>query len=237
MQKKNLKVEKRKLVGRKLKQLRRQGLLPANIFGKKIKSLAVQLSLREFEKVFSAVSETGIVELTVDKEKKVRPVLITNVQHHPITKSVIHADFNQVSLTEKVQTSVPIKIIGESPAVEQKTGVLLRLMDEVEVKALPSDLPEHIDVDIATLSQVDEEIKVKDLSVDKTKIELLEDAEQVVVKIGPLVTREVEEQVKEEEKAAEEAKAEVKEEVEEKPAEKKEAKKESVEESLFPAQS
>lgn len=202
-----LKVEKRKVFGRKVKKLRRQGILPGNIYGKKIKSQAVQVSLKEFEKVYKKAGETGIVELILGREKTPRKVLIHNVQLHPVTDQFLHADFHQVVLTEQVKADIPIEIVGESPAVREKKGMLLTTLDEVEVEALPTDLPDKIKVDISKLTEVDQEIKAGELKLSK-KVALLTDPNLVICKISPLVTKEAEELVKEEEAAAEAAKEE-----------------------------
>ena len=223
-----LKVEKRKIFGRKVKKLRQEGLLPANIYGKRIRSQAVRVDLKDFEKVYKKVGETGIVDLVLAQGRP-RPVLIHNVQLHPVTDQFLHADFHQVVLTEKVKAEIPIEIIGQSPAVQEKKGILLTTLDEVEVEALPADLPDKIEIDVSQLTEVDQKIKVKDLKLAK-KVKLLTDENLVICKIAPLVTKEAEALVKEEEKAAEAAKeAPLKEAAPVEEAPKKEAK-ESVEE-------
>ncbi|MFZ5365809.1 MAG: 50S ribosomal protein L25 [Patescibacteria group bacterium] len=189
MEKPKLQVEKRKIEGRKVKKLRREGILPANLYGKKIKSLSLQVPLNDFQKVYKEVGETGLVDLKIDSETK--PVLIHNVQLHPVTGEPLHVDFHQVSLTEKTKATVPVEIIGESPAIEQGIGILIQPISEVEVEALPQDLPEHLVVDISKLAQVDEAITVADLSVDRKKVEIKADLGAIVAKIGPLEKEEV----------------------------------------------
>ncbi len=177
-----LSADKRTVTGRKVKKLRREGLLPANVFGKKVKSLSLQLDTKNFHKVYQEVGETGLVDLTIAGESAPRPILITAVQQHPVTGLPLHADFRQVDLTQKVIASVPIEIIGESPAVKDKAAVLITLLDEIEVEALPADLPEKFEVDISGLTEFDQAILVKDLKVDRAKITLkVEDEAQVVM--------------------------------------------------------
>lgn len=182
MAKRVLKTEKRNVLGRKVKRLRREGVLPANIYGKKAKSLAVQVKLDEFQKVFSEAGETGLVELKLND--KVHSVLIHNVQLDPVTDKPLHADFLEVDLKEKVTATVPIHLIGESPS-EKEGGVVVQQMHEVEVEALPTDLPEKIDVDISVLIEIDQAIKVGELKVDKSKVEVKEDPERIVVSVAP----------------------------------------------------
>lgn len=233
MKKIALNAEKRTIFGRKVKSLRKKGLLPATIYGKKTQSVSVSLSKDEFAKVYGEAGETGIIEISLSGEK--RPVLIHNVQKDPVLDMPIHVEFFQVDLKEKVQADVPIVQVGQAPAVEQKLGVLLTVLYEVEVEALPTDLPEKIEVDISSLKEEGNEIRVSGLKVPQGTT-VLTGANLTVVKIAHLVTKEAEELAKAEAEAAEEAKGEgagevvaegaVKEGVETKEAVKEEAKEE-----------
>jgi len=205
----SLKVEKRKVLGKKVKKLRKEGILPANIYGKNVKSLAVQVSLKEFLPIYKKVGETGIVEIMVEGEKTPRHALIHNVQKDPVTDQLLHADFHQVSLTEKITASIPVELVGESPAVAQKLGVLIQPLSEVEVEALPTELPEQFTVDISGLKEVDQAITVGDLK-PPAGVKILTSEKEILVKINP-PTKEEEvappptEVVSEGEKAAPEA--------------------------------
>ena len=171
-------------MGRKVKTLRREGIIPAHVFGHKITTIHVQVKNSDFSKVFEKVGETGIINLAVDGSKK--PVLVRNVQLHPVTSEHLHIDFYQVNLTEKVKVNVPIEIAGEAGAVAKKIGVLLTPVSEVEIEPLPADIPEKITLDVSKLENVGDEIKVKDLVVDRNKVAILQDAELVVAQIGEL---------------------------------------------------
>lgn len=194
MQKYTIKAQKRTALGRKVKKLRQDGLLPANIFGNKIKSQAVSVGAKEFIKIFSQTGETVLLEL--DLEGKKLPVLVNNVTYHPVTGNSLHVDFHQVDLKEKVTANVPLEIVGEPPAVKDKIGVLLSNISEIEVEALPQDLPEKIEIDVSMLKAVDEAIKVADLKISG-QIKILTDPDQEVVKIAPLVSKEAEKMVEE----------------------------------------
>ena len=183
-EKAKLKVEKRKTTGRKVKLLRREEILPANIYGKKVKSQAVQLDLKSFLPVYQTVEETGIVELRLKGETKARPVLIHKVQIDPVSDQPLHADFYQVSLKEKVTTEIPIELVGESPAVKEKIGILIQPLSEVEVEALPTELPDKFEVDIGKLKEVDDTFTVADLEVSKG-VKVLTGAKQILAKIEP----------------------------------------------------
>lgn len=183
-----LKVEKRTLLGRKVKQLRRQGLVPANIFGNKISSIAVQVDTKIFSKIFEDVGETGIVEISVDETKY--PSLITGFAQDPVTGDILHVDFHNVSLKEKVTATIPVHIVGEAPAVKDQGGILNQSLHEIEVEALPTDLPEAIEVDVTHLMNIGDGITISDLKISD-KLEVKIDVETTVLVINEPAKEEV----------------------------------------------
>lgn len=193
MKKLSLKVEERKVLGKKVKKLRREGLLPVNIYGKDIKSKALQVPLKDFEKILKEAGETQVIDVSFDST--VYPALIHNVQYEPVTDALLHADFYKVDLTEKIKAMVPVEATGEAKAVTDKKGLLLQTLSEVEVEALPTELPEKIEVDVTALSEVDQQVTVADLKVP-AGVAITTDSTQVVFKVGELVTREAEELAK-----------------------------------------
>ncbi len=202
MKRASLIAEKRTITGKKVKHLRREGILPANMFGKGMKSTSLQLPLKEFQKVYDEVHETGLVDLTVDKET--HPVLIQNIHTQPITHVPLHADFFKVNLKEKVKASIPVIGIGEPKAVTDKIGVLLQSLSEVEVEALPADLPENIEISVEGLSQIDDSLTVADLKVP-SGVEIMAEPAEMIFRIAELVSEEAEELAAEEEAASEAA--------------------------------
>jgi large subunit ribosomal protein L25 len=204
MTKHTLKVQERKLFGRKIRSLRREGVIPANIFGQKTTSKAIQLDEKTFRKIFAEAGETAVIELTIDGEKSTRPVLISNYHQDPVSGALLHVDFHQVDLKQKVTATIPLEFVGEAPAV--KAGHLVAtLKTELEVEALPTDLPEKIEIDISKLTEVGDTIHISDLKLDRTKVEIQLEETEVVVAIQEQVV--VEEPVVEE---AAEAEGEVK---------------------------
>jgi large subunit ribosomal protein L25 len=183
MDKHTLKAEKRKILGQKVKTLRKEGIMPANIYGKKVKSLAIQVPFNEFEKIYKEAGETGIVEISVNGSK--RSVLINNVQIHPVSDLPLHVDFLQIDLKEKVTADVPVDFIGESPAEKSGLGTVVQYINEIEVEALPTNLPEKFEVDLSTLTEVDQTVLAKDLDVDVKKVEIKSDLGQILVKVEP----------------------------------------------------
>lgn len=183
MVKKALKASDRKISGRKVKTLRNQGVLPANVYGKKVKSRSVQVDLKEFAVLYKEVGETGLFDLAIEKDSL--PVLIHNVQSNPKTGDFIHVDFLQVDLKVKITAEVPVELAGESVASKQGIGTAVQQLNAVEVEALPGDFPEKFEVDVTDLAEVDQAIYVKDLKIDSNKITMVTDIESIVVKVEP----------------------------------------------------
>ncbi len=200
MDKKVLNAESRIIKGRKVKKLRKEGIVPANIFGKKVKSKAISIKLDDFKKVYQEVGETGLINLEIkDKgQKEDRAVLISNVQMNPVSDIPVHVDFHQVDLKEKVTADVPVELTGVSPAEKQSIGTVVLYINEIEVEALPGDLPEKFVIDISKLEAVDQAIYVKDLDIDKSKVEIKMDLEEIITKVEPPQKEEVVEPVIEE---------------------------------------
>lgn len=187
-----LNAQARKILGRKVSALRKEGLLPANIYGKKIKSQAVTVKTLDFLDVYKKAGETALVSLVVKNGKSdEKAVLISNVQKDHVTDEVLHADFHQVDLKEKVSAEIPVEITGEAPAEKQGIGTVVQYLNEIEVEALPTDLPEKFGVDISNLVEVDQAIFVKDLPIEKAKVKLISDPEAILVKVEPPQKEEV----------------------------------------------
>lgn len=191
MAKITLSVEPRTITGKKVGSLRKQGIIPANIFGGKIKSAAVQVKNTTFAPILHQAGETQIVYLQLGDEKENRPTLISNVQRNPVSDQVIHVDFRQVDLKEKITANIPVEVIGESPAVKDFQAAIITSLAQIEVEALPTDLPENIQVDISVLKNIGDVIKVADLPLDRTKIEVKDDPSSVVVSAAAQQAEEV----------------------------------------------
>ncbi|HCS79237.1 TPA: 50S ribosomal protein L25 [Patescibacteria group bacterium] len=200
-----LHAQPRILRGRKVSQLRARAFVPGVIYGKGIASQAIEMALPEFSQVYAATGETGLVELNLGSD--VRPALIKSVQVHPVTNKFLHVDFYQVDLKTKVTAHVPLKITGAAPAVTDRLGVLLQLINEAEVEALPTDLPEYLEVDISKLAQIGDTILIGQLTVSPA-VTVLTSGSLEVVKIGELISRETEAEVKAEEEKAQQLQAE-----------------------------
>lgn len=197
MQKYILKADKRTVLGSKVKQLRRTGVVPANLFGKTIESQAIQVNAVEFNRVYKEAGETSLIWVSVEGEDKERPTLVTSVHFNPVTGDKLHVDFHQVNLKEKVTANVPVEITGESELVNTNMAVLSQSLNEIEIEALPTEIPESIVFDISALKEIGDHLLVSDAKVG-AEVEIKTDPEQMVVSLQepqkeeePLVTEEV----------------------------------------------
>lgn len=181
MERSVIEVNNRELTGKKVKRLRKQGLVPANIFGKDFKSASVQVELKDLMKTFKSGGESGLVDVKYDGQTL--PSLINNIQRDPVSNLVIHIDFHKVNLKEKITAHVPVVVEGESPAVKSGVGLLLQTLYEIEVESLPTDIPANIIVDAEKLTEVGQNVHVKDLKIAKDKVEVKNDPEDIVVSV------------------------------------------------------
>ncbi|MBU1031596.1 50S ribosomal protein L25 [Patescibacteria group bacterium] len=202
----SLNAEERQILGKKVKKLRKEGILPGHVFGKGLESEAVSVKEDEFLKIFRQAGETGLIDLKIGAEK-IRPVLIREVQYDPVSDIPVHIDFYQVDMTQKVKVSVPLVLIGDQPeSVHLGETIVLQTLNEIEVEALPTDLVEKIEVDINPLKNIDDAITVGQLNFDRNKLTVSAADEEIVVKLAPAITEEMKKQMEEE--AAEAAPAE-----------------------------
>lgn len=201
MKRYQLSAEERKVTGKQVKKLRRVGVLPANVYGKDIKSQNLQLPLKDFMKVFEEAGETGVVDLSYGKNTV--PVLIHNL-HTDYRNTPLHADFFQVNLKEKVTAMIPVEFTGEAKAETEKIGLLEKITNEVEVEALPTELPEKFELNVEPLANVGDQITVEMLH-KPDGVEILSDPSLVIAKIGELVSKEAAEDAAAAEAAAEAA--------------------------------
>lgn len=194
-----LKAKKRDILGKKVTHLRREGFLPAVVYGEKVKSESVSVPYIDFEKVYREAGGSSLIALTVDGTP--HNVLIVDVKRDPIKGTPLHADFYAVRMDKVIRAKVPIEFIGESPAVKNEGGILVKVMHELEVEALPKDLPHEIKIDLVPLAAIHAKIAIKDITAPAgTKI--LGEPDDIIVLVDPPRS---EEELAELEKPAEEA--------------------------------
>lgn len=168
-------------------KIRKTGKIPAILYGHKIENVALEVGYKEFEKIYKEAGESTIIHLKLDSQ--VRNVLIHDVQRDPITSKFIHVDFYQIKMDEKITVPVPLVFVGESSAVKDGGGVLVRNIHEVEVEAFPQDLPREIEVDISSIKTFEDRIYIKNLSVSG-KLEILAEPDEIIASVVPPRTEE-----------------------------------------------
>ena len=179
-----LTAQKRTVKGKQVGTLRRQGILPGIIYGKLGKShidpIMIQLNLHNATQIIKLLTGSSLV--TLDVEGKEYPVVLREIQKDIIYGTLRHVDFMAVSLTEKLQTAVPIELIGQAPAEMTMAAVVVTGISELMVECLPQDMPERIEVDATVLVDMDSAIYVKDLQLPDT-VELLTDPEELIAAV------------------------------------------------------
>jgi large subunit ribosomal protein L25 len=205
MDKIELAVADREILGKRVRHLRRQGITPVHLFGHGVKSLALQCETDELERVLSRAGHTGLVSLKIGHEKRSRSVVIREFDRDWRKGQLLHVDLYQVRMGEKIKLEVPIALVGEAPALEFKAHVLDHELETLNVECLPAKIPSSIEVEISSLIEADQAIRVKDVIVDKD-VTILNDPDLVVVKISYRHVEKIEEEaveVVEEEAVAE----------------------------------
>lgn len=175
-----LEAQSRDQLGKIVKQLRKQGMLPANIYGNNFESKAITLSQLNFMNAYKVVRETGVLYINVDKESI--PTLVSDIQIHPVTDQILHVDFRKINMKEKIETTVPVVFIGESDAVKTYNGVLITQADHLYVEALPANLPSQIEIDLSALTEIGSSISIADLPPSDEYV-FTEEPEKVIVSV------------------------------------------------------
>lgn len=176
-----LEVERRTVLGKKVKQLRDGGLIPAILYGCDTEPIPLQVERQPLRRALGQVGVNRLIILKIKGEEKPRLVLARDVEFDPISHNIRHVDFYQVVMTRKVKAQVGLTLVGESPLVAQGAGVLLRGLDAVEIECLPGDLIHSIEVDLSALKKQDDVIYVRDLKVPPN-ITILTDGRELVAK-------------------------------------------------------
>ena len=194
----------RTILGKKVKQLRRNGRLPANVYGKGVASTAIDIDSREFGRNIKATGLRSMFELTIDGEPKSRYVIIRGMTRQGGMGDPMHVDFLQVDPNQPIIANVPLHMVGESPAVRDLAGTLIQGLDIVSVRCLPLAIPDSIPVDATLLKSFDASVSVADAQAPEG-VEILTDPATVVATVAPPRLRlEREEGEEAEEEAAEE---------------------------------
>jgi len=196
-----LKATTRDILGKKTRFLRRQGITPAHLFGHNLKSLALQCNTAELKSIIAQAGTTTLFNLKIGTEKRPRKVLIREIQNDALSQQILHIDFYQIIMTEKIKVEVPIVLVAEAPAMRVKGRLLMQSLTSLSIECSPDKLPPEVKVDLSPLEEVGQAIHVKDLVINPDII-ITSDPDQLIVKISEEAAAKVEEVVAEAEAEA-----------------------------------
>jgi len=170
--------------GKKVKSLRKRDVLPAVIYGPKVKAAPLEIAYKDFEKVYREAGESSLIKLEIENSKKESIVLIHEIEKDPFTEKFIHVDFYQPPMDKEITASVTLVFAGEALAVKELGGTLVRNIQELEIKALPLNLPHQISVNIDGLKTFEDNIFIKDLVLPEG-VRTLRSPEEIVALVTP----------------------------------------------------
>jgi large subunit ribosomal protein L25 len=179
-----LTVAPRTVLGKKVAQLRRTGVTPANIYGGKIESTSVQADTAALTHLLRGSTRNAIINVNVEGEGRPRTVVVRELKRNAVTGQLLHVDFYQISMTEKMRADVPVVLVGTSDAVSTYGGILLQTVESVAVEALPGDIPTQFEVDVTKLTELEQSIHVRDLDVDESKVTLMSEPDVVLARVA-----------------------------------------------------
>jgi large subunit ribosomal protein L25 len=185
-----LTAERRTVLGKQVKQLREQGWTPGVMYGRGFDPVPLQFEARSLQHVLAQVGGSQLISIKVEGQEQPEVALVREVQRDPIRRTPLHVDFYRVMMTERLTAEIPLEIIGKSPVVEAREGILLQGLSAIEVECLPGDLVDAIEVDLSDLTEVDQALHVRDLAVP-AGIDILTDPDEMIVHVVPLEEEEV----------------------------------------------
>lgn len=187
-----LQAQVRTITGKQVQSLRREGWVPAVLYGPSVQSRPLQLRAKESELVIRQAGTSHLITLNIAGEKPVQ-VIVRDLQRDVLTQALIHLDLYQVEMTKTLTVEVPLVLVGESPVVKRGEGILLQGTQTVEIECLPGDLVDAIEVDLSVLKEIDQQIAIRDLAVPST-IRILSSPDEMVVRVASLEEPAVEEE-------------------------------------------
>lgn len=206
MEKIKLTAKTRGIKGKKVKNLRKQGLLPAVLYGQGKNAQNLEINIKKFEKIYKKAGTSTLVDLTIDDKSPIK-VLFYEPQLNPVDDTPIHADIYKIRMDQKITTEIPLKFVGEAPAVKELEGNLIKSKDSLEIECLPGDLLSEIEVDISSLKTFDDVVNIGNLNIPENIKVLAEESDTVLSVTPPRSEEEL--KAMEEEATADQEKAQV----------------------------
>ncbi len=177
-----LKLSPREITGRKVSQLRRQGMVPVHMYGRGIDSLPLQVEGSVLRTLIPRAARNIPIEVEIEGGKGDNVCFIREIQRHPVTEDLLHVDFMRVDVTRRITAAVPIDLQGEAPAVENMEGTLLQTLPTLEVQALPMNIPAVFTIDVTDLDDFEKSIRVSDLTIPED-VTVVNDADEMVARV------------------------------------------------------
>ncbi len=174
----------RAIFRKKLGALRRSGVTPLHLYGRGIQPMSLQAETHRLNRLVATVGPNTPVYVTVAGTPGTHFAFIREIQRHTVTDRILHVDFYEVPLTETLQATVPIRLVGEAPAVRALQGMLMQTLPNITVECLPLDIPQHVEVDVSGLTDFEKSVSVKDIKVSD-KVKLLTSPEVMVARVAP----------------------------------------------------
>lgn len=178
-----LAAKRRTLQGKAVAKLRHEQCIPAVLYGHDVAPVSLAVAQRDFSRVFRQAGESTLLDLRVEDMQPVK-VLIHDMQHHPLSGTPLHIDFYQVRMDEKITADIPFRFIGESPAVKELGGVLVKNADHLKISCLPGDLVSELIVDISTLKTFDDAVRIQEVRIP-AGLDVLEKGDAVIATVIP----------------------------------------------------
>ena len=173
--------ELRETLGKKVRFLRRQGITPANLYGRAVESISFQAPTKALERLIQQGGRSSLVTLSINGTSY--QALLRNLQRHPVTRAILHADFYRVDLSRPIQAQVPLHLVGEAPAAKIPDALITQALHEITVECLPADIPQSIEVDISDLTAMEMSIHIRDIQ-PPANVTLVAEGEVLVVRVG-----------------------------------------------------
>lgn len=189
-----LQVSKREILGKKVRFLRRQGITPVHLFGHDIESLALQCDTDRLQHVLAQSGHTTLIALKLGNERRRRSVVVREIQRGSRQRELLHVDFYQVRMAEKIKVEVPVVLVGEAPALRSRDNTLVQELNTLTVECLPSGIPGSMELNLSTLTEPEQVIRIKDVELGQ-EIAVLNDPELVVVRISSRPVEKIKEEV------------------------------------------
>jgi large subunit ribosomal protein L25 len=174
----------RTIIGKKVKQLRREGVVPVHVYGWDIDAMSLQVEVQTINKVLPAVGSNIPLTVEIDGRKGESVCFVREVQRHPVTDAVLHVDFLSVNVSQTIRAEVPIVLVGNAPAVRDEGGTLLQPLQAVLVEALPMNVPASVEADVSDLDDFEKGVYLRDLTLD-ANVTVITDLDEMIARVAP----------------------------------------------------